>query len=299
LRRYFIYLLLCAWNIMKKRLLSAILIVVLLVPIGAADAAPLQQSRLADTHKKTTQETAPSGRKRASLSDIGHAFWQDLKSFYAPRPMLTFAGVLSGAAILANTPIDAKVARWYQRDIRSSTTNKIAHAFKWQGQNWPMITDVALTLTGYAANQDMNNGVFGWASRSLQAILVGAPVLGASQVILGGGRPDANKSSHWRFMGIGPAASGHSFYGAIPWLTAAHMVHNTALKISLYTLSTFTAFSRVNDNRHYLSQTILGWTIAYLATSAVSASKTKMGENLQISPIVTSHMVGADVELSY
>ena len=88
-------------------------------------------------------------------------------------------------------------------DVRSSSTDKLAHAFKWQGQDWPMITDGVLTFTGYVANQDMTHGVFGWASRNLQAIFLGAPVLGATQLILGGGRPSLNQSSHWRFMGGG------------------------------------------------------------------------------------------------
>lgn len=243
--------------------------------------------------------TVSAAHKRASVSDVFHALGHDLKYFYAPRPIFTFAGVLTTAAVMANTSVDKNVAKWYQTDVRSSSTDKLARAFKWQGQDWPMITDGVLTFAGYVANQDMTGGVFGWASRNLQAIFLGAPVLGATQMILGGGRPCLNQSSHWRFFGVGPAASGHSFYGAIPWLTAAQMVHNKPVKASLYALSTLTAFSRINDNKHYLSQTMLGWTIAYLATHAVSESKSHLAQQVQVTPIVSPHMVGAGMTVSY
>ena len=66
------------------------------------------------------------------------------------------------------------------------------------------------------------------------------------------------------------SASGHAFIGAIPWLTLAHRAPQRALRPAARVVSWLTGWSRINDRKHYLSQVILGWTIAWNAVEAVA-----------------------------
>jgi hypothetical protein len=47
------------------------------------------------------------------------------------------------------------------------------------------------------------------------------------------------------------------------------MSENPYQKAIFYGLSTFTGLSRINNDRHYYSQAVLGWYIAYLSCAAV------------------------------
>jgi hypothetical protein len=56
-------------------------------------------------------------------------------------------------------------------------------------------------------------------------------------------------------------------------MTAAQMSDKPCIKGLFYVLSTFPAWSRVNDDSHYLSQVVLCWYLAYLSVRAVSATE--------------------------
>ena len=92
----------------------------------------------------------------------------------------------------------------------------------------------------------------------------------ALQVLTGGGRPsESPESSQWQPLHDNNGVSGHSFMGAIPFLSAAKMTDNIWVKGTLYAVSTLPGLSRVNDDDHYFSQAFLGWYLALLAESAV------------------------------
>ena len=54
------------------------------------------------------------------------------------------------------------------------------------------------------------------------------------------------------------------------------------------------AFTRINDNVHYLSQVWLGWWMAYLACDAVNKTESGKGP-LMITPVCTPDMTGVGV----
>ncbi len=119
-----------------------------------------------------------------------------------------------------------------------------------------------------------------WGQRSLRTILVGGPPMLGLQLLTGGGRPDeTDESSEWQPFRDNNGVSGHSFMGAIPFMSAAKMTDNLWLKGSLYAASTLPAISRINDDAHYFSQTFLGWWLAYLAETAVDHSHDPKGNH--------------------
>jgi len=81
---------------------------------------------------------------------------------------------------------------------------------------------------------------------------------------------------------------------AVPFICAAKMTDDPYLKAAFYAGSTLAAFSRVNDDPHYVSQVMLGWWMAYLAASAVD--HTQQDKDLTIFPMPVADGIGAAVE---
>ena len=112
------------------------------------------------------------------------------------------------------------------------------------------------------------------------------------QYCLGGSRPDETSiGSPWAPFADSNAVSGHAFMGSVPFITAAQMVDRPWLKVTLYACSTFPAWSRVNDDCHYLSQSVLGWWMGYLACRAVNQTE-MMSQHLTFMPVSSPEMTG-------
>jgi membrane-associated phospholipid phosphatase len=136
-------------------------------------------------------------------------------------------------------------------------------------------------------------GEFG--SRVTRSYLVGFPSMLLLQRALGASLPsDDNFHSSWRPFADSNSVSGHAFMGSIPFITAARMTDNPWLAGTLYACSTFTAWSRINDNQHYLSQVILGWWMGYLASRSVWETQSQE-QAISLAPLVTEEGVGVMV----
>ena len=68
------------------------------------------------------------------------------------------------------------------------------------------------------------------------------------------------------------------------------MSRKKSVKGVLYFASTLTAWSRINDNQHYLSQAALGWWLGYLATAAVH--RTGQEQRVRLAPYSVPGGVG-------
>ena len=80
-------------------------------------------------------------------------------------------------------------------------------------------------------------------------------------------------------------------------ITAAKMSDTAWLKAGFYGLSVLTAWSRVNDDKHYLSQAALGWWMAYLACSAVETTN-MAPKPFSVVPLLARDTVGVNVVYS-
>ena len=220
--------------------------------------------------------------------------WTDHGNFYSWVTIRDLLLGMGAGGILANTSLDGDFQDWYQDDVRSLGTDDFAAFSKTFGDGQFVIPAVAgLALMGalcdYTPCGDL---VEDFGCRSTRAYLVGAPPTLLLQFGLGASRPgETSHGSQWRPLDDVNSVSGHAFVGAVPFITAAKMTENRCLKGGLYLCSTFTAWSRVNDDRHYLSQACLGWWIAYLACRAVDDTEFE-DEHLTLSPIVSPDMVG-------
>ena len=253
---------------------------------------------------KIPSEARPKGHlfERTGRYACGRV-WSDHRNFYNLDTALNYGVALVGGAILANTAMDRHFIEWYQNDVRSSGTDNFATFWKFFGEGgvWiPIFTTVAVSYRLYEQsdwNKRSERCLFGeYAARTTRGYLVGAPSLLVFQSLLGSERPahGNEKGSYWRPFHKSHAVSGHSFIGAMPFITAAQMVEKPWLKGVFYACSVLPAWSRVNDNAHYLSQAVLGWYLAYLSARAVSQteSTTKLPRGLTLFPITEGPYVG-------
>ena len=223
--------------------------------------------------------------------------WADCENYYSWDTTRKLLLGLAAGSVLANTSMDDDFQNWYQDEVRSASSDDFADACKIFGEGQIFIPAFAgaaalsLVFDQYECGQVLGDFV----CRTTRGYLVGAPPMVAMQAILGASRPgETDHQSRWKPFDDNNAVSGHAFMGAMPFITAAKMTDRPLLKGGLYFCSTLTAWSRINDNKHYLSQAILGWWMAYLTCCAVDKTDNDY-QHLTFTPVTTSEMVGVGV----
>jgi hypothetical protein len=218
----------------------------------------------------------------------------DFARFYADRQNLIRLGVgVAGAAVLANTNADPYLRDRYQADLRGSGTDRAARIFKVPGTVYVI---GPAYVAAYGAGLLLRKPeVRRWAERSVRASVVGSPAVLALQFGLGAERPGDGRNSRWRPFHSSHGASGHAFFGGVPFITAAMMVENPYEKGLLYGASALAGLSRINDDLHYASQVALGWYLAYLSASVVRRGDTagEDGVHFGVAPASDGWMVTA------
>ena len=225
---------------------------------------------------------------------------QDYINYYSWNNLRDLALGFAVASPIANTSLDGGFRDWYQDDVRSKGTDDAARFFKTFGEGQIFIPSFALlAVTGqYFADRPLLGTAGDYSGRVTRAYLVGAPPMLLMQYVTGAGRPgESEHGSYWQPFSDNNGVSGHAFMGSIPFITAARMVENPFAKATLYGLSTFTGWSRINDDDHYLSQVVLGWWMGYLACRAVDDTQ-QADKHLTLTPIATPGMVGVAMVFS-
>ncbi len=211
---------------------------------------------------------------------LGKDILNDLRNFYSIYTLKTWTMTLSNSALIAHTPIDPFVAYTYQEYIRGPRSDAVAKIFDPIGE-WKKTWLVYLPLAVFDyipwKNQPVVLRTIGnWGSRSSRALLLGWPPVALFQRLLGSPRPSQGPS-HWQPFATGTGVSGHVFVAAIPFLAAASMTEKPWLKGIFIAASTGSCVGRINDNKHYTSQVLLGWVAAWLSIRAISKTENGYG----------------------
>lgn len=263
------------------------------VPPAAAPAPPWQPPLDRNSVIEEPPVVDPAMRPSRSRQLVRQIF-EDHGNYYSKRTLRLYAMTFGLASVAANTSIDQHFRNWYQDDIGR---NPFIHSFKYFGEGVIVIPSyVAATVVGrYFDERPAGHWLGEWGQRSLRTVLVGGPPMLLMQFVTGGSRPGEQPyNSAWHPFQDVNSVSGHSFMGAIPFLTAAHLTDRPLLKATLYAGSTMTGWSRVNDDAHYLSQIFLGWWMAYAASIAVDQTNTE--RSFEITPIGTPGIHGWSIE---
>ena len=195
------------------------------------------------------------------------------KKHYCRRGFLRLGGAVAVAAALVYSGTDTAVDSWHASRIRSTGTDKTAHFFKIFGERfWFGFWGSFMLLDSLIASTPLSR----WGRRTFEAMVVGLPALWTTQRVLGASRPtdgeerpDHVPDPRYRPFADDNSASGHAFIAAIPWLTLRR--HSTVRPGRLAALAAAlpTGWSRLNDRKHFFSQIVLGYTLAWQAVDTV------------------------------
>ncbi|HBO44396.1 MAG TPA: hypothetical protein DD670_10780 [Planctomycetaceae bacterium] len=237
-----------------------------------------------------------SPRLPDALAEMRCKIRRDHRNFYTWETSRDLLLGLAGASILANTSMDQDFQDWVQDDVRSHDADNFATFWNTFGEGKIFIPAyVGLGLVGWMFDDyPLGSATRSYSLQTCRAILVGTPPLLFLQGVAGSSRPDEEPhGSSWRFFQDDNGVSGHAFIGAVPFLTAANMCDNPYLSGCFYVLSTFPTWSRIENDTHYLSQSVLGWWLAYLACRSVDRTQQWGGcERLSLTPIAEPRMTG-------
>lgn len=167
-----------------------------------------------------------------------------------------------GAMLLLDRPVQ----RFSQRH-RSHTTDDIAGFFRQEGEA-PYYAGISLGVLGLGIVTS-NPGMRRAGGRLVASVAVSALESAMLKRLVGRSRPNENVGSvsFHPFTSLSDSAgvetrgampSGHTTAAFAVATSLADDIKSPAAKVLLFTFATGTAFSRINDNRHWLSDTALG-----------------------------------------
>jgi len=242
--------------------------------------------------------TPSNSEKMNNSMSISEAVFKDYKSFYSSHRLLRLGLGFAGGGIIANTQIDSNIQNWYQDNVRNSGTNNFSKVAKQFGEGKYVLPIALLSASINFYKPESNLGI--WGVYMSRAYLVGAPALLMTQVLTGGSRPnEKNYGSKWKPFSDNNSVSGHSFMGAVPFLTLAQMYDdNSVVKYLAYAGSFLAAWSRINDNSHYFSQAVLGWYLAYESVDAVFDADRET-QNISVTPVMGHDNYGIQVQMKW
>jgi len=233
------------------------------------------------------------------IGEIKDTVYEDYRNFYAIENLEYLAIGIGIAGVLANTSIDGEIQGWDQGSLRDGDSDNFSREVKPFGDGKRTVpVYLGAAILGELTKDIKAGSTTGeWGERSLRTILVGAPPMLFLQRALGASRPKED-DSHWRPLNDDNGVSGHSFMGAVPFITAAKMTENSYLKYFFYLGSMLTGWSRINDNSHYFSQAALGWWMAYLAGTSIGEGETEK-KKFVIAPAPVADGVGFTIVLVF
>lgn len=215
----------------------------------------------------------------------------DYRHFYSSERLLRLGVGFGIGAISAHSNIDYLVRENYQKHLHSKATDDAARVFKYFGERKYLLPITALSASMRYIQPDSH--LAAWGLYSIRAYITGAPAMVVMQRATGGSRPgETSHKSRWRPFSDDNGVSGHSYFGAVPFLTIARMNgHKPGIKYLAIAASTATAFSRINDDAHFLSQAALGWYMAWETVDAVFDAEKQAG-GFSVVPVMNSDIYG-------
>jgi membrane-associated phospholipid phosphatase len=227
-------------------------------------AAPAVRAQTADCSEPSSAPAIalPTRAARGSMPTSGVRLQQ---STHVIR-WYEAAAAVGGVAALA--ALDEPLERFDQRH-RSKTSDDVARLFRHVGQPEVYGTvSVGILAVGLVAHQPRATRT---GARAIASVgLAGVTTL-ALKELTGRARPDSGIGAfHFKpFSRAAALPSGHTSVAFALATSLAEDIDRTWATIALYTAATGTAFSRINDNQHWLSDTALGALVGFTSARLV------------------------------
>ena len=193
------------------------------------------------------------------------------RRLYTRRNFLKLLGATAGGAVISYSGLDEAVHEMHLNRVKGDASDKVAHVAKEFGENGIALAGLTYALADWALP---GTAIGRWGRECFTATATGLPVLWTWQRVLGGSRPSDAKEWGPRYRPFTDenSVSGHTFLAAIPFLIGARHAGLPIAAWGLRALSPVTGWSRLNDERHYLSQVLLGYGLAFEAARASELS---------------------------
>ena len=243
--------------------------------------------------------TQTDNKQPSFVERFGKDIVADFRQHYSWRPLGKVAIGMGVAGVIANTNADARIQEFFTEDLAGSAGDDLAEFFTTVGDvahprySFPIYLG-AMWLGGY--NGESESTVATWGANSMRAVLVGAPEVAILSNVIGGYRPEEGEPGWYPFEGD-QGVSGHAFAGAVPIITAARLTTKPWLKYTLYATSTLPGLARVYDDKHYFSQSLLGWWIAYVSAETIEHTNNGSDSGMQIVPV--AYTDGGGLQLAF
>ena len=207
------------------------------------------------------------GRRRTGSRPLFVGTGRHWRRNYGRRAFLRLGAALGAAAVLVYSGADEAVDELHADVVRGRVSDGIRRVVNPWGERWWFLNWALLAVVDAWVR---TNALTRWGRRNFEAMIVGLPTLWTIQRGLGADRPTADDPTpRWRPLRSDKSASGHAFMAAIPlWNLAAATGQRAGRSVARFA-GFLTGWSRINDRKHYLSQVMLGWVIAWNAVSAV------------------------------
>lgn len=186
-------------------------------------------------------------------------------------------GAVLGATVLLST-LDEPTQRYVQRH-RSEESNEIAEVFRQEGEV-PYYAGISLGVLAVGAVSG-HPGIRRAGTRLVASVALTGLEMSAIKRLVGRSRPneDVGAFSFHPFTSLkdsagvetrGAMPSGHTAAAFAVATSLADDINNPIADALLYTLAAGTAFSRLNDNRHWLSDTFFGAMLGIFTAKVVN-----------------------------
>jgi membrane-associated phospholipid phosphatase len=191
------------------------------------------------------------------------------------RQAAVVAGFLFAGALLGDNEF-----REEAQEHRDATSNSVATAGNTFG-DWRVL--IPALSAGYLAGEIAGSGEFkGTVLRAGAAVALATGISSTLKYAVGRNRPDiAGSNIEFRpFSGSSSFPSGHTAAAFAIATAVADQTHDGWSDYVLYGAATVTALSRINDNRHWASDVLIGGLIGHLSAKWITR---KMGP-VQVAP---------------
>lgn len=264
-------------------------------------AMPAAQNIDKNANQSVSVQNQKSGILGYAQGEAGKIFL-DYENLFLTQSVFYLGSAIGVAAVLANSSYDEKIREYYSDNIRQDSLNNVETVTYLMGAHWKVLPVLggAAVVGKIFEKSPAGATMYSWGERSLRGFILGAPIMAVLQVGTGASRPKEvdDQGSRWNPFNDNNGASGHTFVGAIPFLTAAAMAENIFLKSAFFLGSFLSGWGRIYLDRHYFSQVFLGWSVAYLSVESVNQTESKI-KNIQLAPVILQNGYGAGVNIKF
>jgi len=202
--------------------------------------------------------------------------WEDLKNFNIDNQKYS---LLIGSGIVLTSFFVDKDVKDSSHHWKSDTNKALADFGNIAGNP---VVDFSLAGILYASAK--KDTTFEKASfTAMESVFVSTAITEMAAYSIGRKRPDQNTTSTTfkPFSGSSSFPSGHSA-SSMAFFSSYAMYYGAPYSYLMYAAFATTAFGRIYENKHYLSDTLMGGTIGYVTTSYLYERHKNLKKNVYI-----------------